>query len=226
MASRETSKFRSKIFGRSSKVKTPVKISAADWNPRESVAAKQDSDALPIQVIHVDQQLNAAPSPENTSVSSQEVRSARGLDDPTAVSGLAPGLEGYCPVSLQDYLRQGPDTRTARTPWVPGQDAYSVRHRGRIYRCASEESRQRLLRDPDAFAPIFSGFDLVEFARSGSLVSGKCELGFIEQNSGKVFLFSTRANYDEFLSNCERYSALGEPSQDRLAQGHSSTTLR
>jgi thiol-disulfide isomerase/thioredoxin len=237
----DLSKFKNRIFGDATKRAAPVRVTSAEW-----------SQAPNMQVINVEEQLAAADNPvSNNPLSnnpeSVEANNATGplyetapdamslsassnqeLSNAKQLEALAtqPGLGGFCPVALQDYLRMPSDVQATRSPWVLGKEEFSVRHRGRVYRCSSLESRERLLRDPDAYAPVFSGCDLVEFARSGVLVEGKCDLGFIEQNTGRVFLFATRASYEEFARNCERYSNLSDPSRDRMAQGQPATNLR
>jgi thiol-disulfide isomerase/thioredoxin len=227
VASRDHSLFQSKIFRQATKQTTPVKVSSAEWRrdvpaPDKIANERQPVEPERMQVIDVESQLREP--------SSSTVETALHPNDQRAqqLEALAsiPGLDGFCPVSLQDYLRLPPEAQATQSPWVPGEEAYSVRHRGRVYRCVSEESRQRLLRDPDTFAPIFSGLDLVEFARSGQFVNGKSEFGFIEQNSGRIFLFSTQTHHDEFLRNCEQYSALVEPNRDRVAHERNSTQVR
>jgi thioredoxin-like negative regulator of GroEL len=241
VAMSDLSKFKSRIFGNAAKRTAPVRVSSAEW-----------SRASNMQVINVEEQLGAAGnSASNNSASNlpisieasnakksmyetapdaishspssnQQLCSAKQLD----ALATQPGLGGFCPVALQDYLRMSPESQATHSPWVLGREEFSVRHRGRVYRCTSPESRERLLRDPDAFAPVFSGCDLVEFARTGVIVEGKCDLGFIEQNTGRVFLFATQASYEEFARNCERYSNMSDPSQDRTAQGPPATNLR
>lgn len=231
------SSFRSKIFGGANKPAVPVRVTAADWG-RETSASGVASAAIPsMQVIDVEKQLAVAAQsvkvpgapgvePASELHSAEAVSSQTDRQRQLEILASEPGLGGFCPVALQDYLKLAPESQAVHSPWVPGDEAYSVRHRGRVYRCASAESRERLLRDPDAFTPVFSGCDLVEFAKSGVLVDGKCELGFIEQHSGRVFLFATRESYDEFARNCKRYSTLGDAIQDRTAQGQPPTHLR
>jgi thiol-disulfide isomerase/thioredoxin len=247
----DLSKFKSRIFGEAAKRTAPVRVSSAEWsqasnmqviNVEEQLAAagnpasnnpasnnpasNNPASNLPISI----EASNATKPMYETAPDaiSQSPSSKQDLSNAKQLEALAtqPGLGGFCPVALQDFLRMSPESQATRSPWVPGKEEFSVRHRGRVYRCASPESRERLLRDPDAFAPVFSGCDLVEFARSGVLVEGKCDLGFIEQNTGRVFLFSTQASYEEFARNCERYSNLSDPSRDRMAQGPPATNLR
>jgi YHS domain-containing protein len=115
-------------------------------------------------------------------------------------------MKGFCPVALHQAVRGNTDSSAGA--WVLGNPAFAVRHRGRIYHCSSQEARETLLRSPDTFTPVLSGCDLVEFAKTGKWIDGECQFGFIEQRSGRVFLFSSRANYDEFARNCEAYSKM------------------
>ncbi len=148
-----------------------------------------------------------------TEVIPEEDRRAEQL----ALLSAVPGLGGYCPVTLQESIGRTRAGQPAGQAWTSGREQFSVRHRGRIYRCASEESRQQLLKDPDRFTPVLSGCDLVEFARNGNLINGNCEFGFIEQKTGRVFLFSNRANYEEFSKNCEAYSVAAGGAPERVA---------
>lgn len=115
-------------------------------------------------------------------------------------------MKGFCPVALHQAVRGNSDSSAGA--WVLGNPAFAVRHRGRIYHCSSQEARETLLKSPDSFTPVLSGCDLVEFAKTGKWIDGECQFGFIEQRSGRVFLFSSRANYDEFARNCEAYSKM------------------
>lgn len=128
----------------------------------------------------------------------------------------APGLNGYCPVALQNAIRN-PNAPGATSPWVRGNPQFAVRHRGRIYHCESEQARTTLLANPDRYAPALSGCDLVEFAKTGDWVDGNCEFGFIEQRTGRVFLFSSRANCEDFARNCEAYSQMVGSPAERVA---------
>jgi thiol-disulfide isomerase/thioredoxin len=124
-------------------------------------------------------------------------------------------LQGFCPVKLHQAARQ-PAGQTAATAWVPGRPEFAIRHRGRIYHCSSSEARALLLESPDTWTPTLSGCDLVEYARSGKWVDGNCQFGFVEQHSGRIFLFASKSNYDEFARNCDAYSKMmGDPSQTK-----------
>lgn len=103
-----------------------------------------------------------------------------------AAPDAAPVFDGCCPVAL-----------ALQKKWLPGNAQYGVKHRGRIYHCESEEARQEFLRNPDAFSPVFSGYDLVEFLEKGIVIEGKREYGCWLQ--GQVYLFATQASNQRFL---------------------------
>ena len=113
------------------------------------------------------------------------------------------GMGGYCPVALIDSIGN-----PQLNGWVDGKPTCAVRHRGRVYYCASERARQSLLSDPDRYTPCLSGFDIVHLCKAGELRDGKCEFGCIQEGTNRVFLFDTKANFDEFTQNSVYYSRL------------------
>ncbi len=129
------------------------------------------------------------------------------------------GLGGYCPVTLVESVGRSSDA-----VWVRGSASFAVRHRGRVYHCASEQARQTLLSEPDRYTPCLSGFDLVHFFKTGLLVDGKCEFGCIQPNSSKVYLFADVANYQEFERDNERFSRLLDRVTPERVEGRSSQT--
>jgi len=129
------------------------------------------------------------------------------------------GLGGYCPVTLVESIGRSSDA-----VWVRGSASFAVRHRGRVYHCASEQARQTLLSEPDRYTPCLSGFDLVHFFKTGLLIDGKCEFGCIQPNSNKVYLFADVANYHEFERDNERFSRLLDRVTPERAEGRSSET--
>ena len=129
------------------------------------------------------------------------------------------GLGGYCPVTLVESVGRSSDA-----VWVRGSASFAVRHRGRVYHCASEQARQTLLGEPDRYTPCLSGFDLVHFFKTGMLVDGKCEFGCIQPNSSKVYLFADVANYQEFERDNERFSRLLDRVTPERVEGRSSAT--
>lgn len=218
VSTRSYNSFKSRIFGDTQRRSTPVKVSAAAWKldlPADVASLEQPAPPA----IDVAKELDASAPPSHDDAESPLPNVVRqppsSVEDPHAkqIQDLAtqPALGGYCPVTLQDYLKMDPQAQSGGSAWVSGKDCFSVRHRGRIYRCVSEETRQRFLKDPDTYAPMLSGCDVVAFARTGALVNGLCEFGFIEQNTGRVFLFASQANYEEFARRCGQQPTSTEP---------------
>jgi thiol-disulfide isomerase/thioredoxin/YHS domain-containing protein len=132
------------------------------------------------------------------------------------------GLGGYCPVALIESVTQpnGPG-------WVKGSASFAVRHRGRVYYCASEKARQTLLSNPDQYTPCLSGFDLVHFCKTGTLIDGKCEFGRVQSQTDRVFLFDNAENCQEFERDSEYYShLLDKVATERVANGSNETQIR
>jgi protein disulfide-isomerase len=115
-------------------------------------------------------------------------------------------MQGHCPVSLRLAIDAAKSGQPATPAWVQGSEEFSTQHRGRTYLFASAQARDSFLNSPDHFAPILSGCDLIEFSKSGKWIDGDCRFGFIEQKSGRIFLFSSSLNCEEFARNCEAYS--------------------
>ena len=143
---------------------------------------------LPIQAKP--QQPNTFPSQSDTLASQRVIPDTIGMD-------------GYCPVSLIESIGN-----PQLNGWVEGNPTFAVRHRGRVYYCVSESARQTLLSDPDRYTPCLSGYDIVHLCKEGGLQDGKCEFGCIQVGTNRVFLFDTKANFDEFTQNNVYYSRL------------------
>ena len=189
-------------------------------NPYASQPVPPSTAVAPTTSIPTTTTVAPADVPPVTGGLSNAPHSAAPGTEPTsgqiALLTSAPGLNGYCPVALQNAIRN-PNAPGATSPWVRGNPQFAVRHRGRIYHCETEQARTALLANPDRYAPALSGCDLVEFAKTGDWVDGNCEFGFIEQRTGRVFLFSSRANCEEFARNCEAYSQMVGTPAERVA---------
>ena len=133
------------------------------------------------------------------------------------------GLDGFCPVTLVMAVRsKSPDC------WVDGKPEFAVKHRGRVYLCASEDARRTFLSAPDEFAPALSNYDLIHFVKTGQLIDGRCEFGSFQPTTGKVFLFANQQNCIEFQQMESHYSELLHRgmSAERVAEQPSATQLR
>ncbi len=101
-------------------------------------------------------------------------------------------LEGYCPVSLTDKQR-----------WVLGNPRWGARHEGRTYLFAGPEEQQKFLANPDRYAPVLSGMDVVQLVESTQLTEGRREYG--AWFGGRVYLFSSEESYQKFSLDPYRY---------------------
>lgn len=148
----------------------------------------------------------------NRTVPVQQI--AANLSTPGAFAE-ANGLDGFCPVSLVMAVRS-----KSSDCWVDGKPEFAVRHRGRVYLCASEDARRTFLSAPDEFAPALSNYDLIHFVKTGQLLDGRCEFGSFQPTTGKVFLFASQQNCLEFQQMESHYSELLHRgmSADRVAE--------
>ncbi len=107
--------------------------------------------------------------------------------------GLPPlGLEGYCPVELVEKRR-----------WVLGTHPWGVIHEGRTYMCAGPEEQKKFLADPQRYAPVLSGNDVVWAVEHGQQVPGRREYGVFYR--GRIYLFAEPGTLDAFRKNPRRY---------------------
>ena len=103
-------------------------------------------------------------------------------------------FDGCCPVTLKKFNK-----------WTPGNPAFGAIHRGRTYLFASEAERQQFLADPDAFSPVFAGYDPVLLLEKQQSVPGTRKFGFRYGNS--FYLFSSRETMDKFEASPQTYAA-------------------
>ena len=113
---------------------------------------------------------------------------------PPAVAGNPPlALDGYCAVSLCENQR-----------WVMGDRRWGITHRGRTYLFAGPEEQRRFFADPDRYAPMVSGNDIVLATEQGQAVPGMREHGVFFEN--RVYLFSSEASLEKFARNPNVYA--------------------
>lgn len=111
---------------------------------------------------------------------------------PVVPRPAAPGLNGYCPVTLAD-----------KRAWVAGQSKWGVTHRGRTYLFAGPAEQQAFLASPDRYAPALAGDDPVVAIDAGRQVPGDLRLGLTYQS--RLYLFSSRETLDAFVTAPEQY---------------------
>lgn len=104
------------------------------------------------------------------------------------------GLDGYCPVCLVEKQK-----------WILGNRLWGVIHRGRTYLFDSPEDRAKFFADPDRYAPVMSGQDVVYALESGRLVPGSRRHGVYFGN--RVYLFADESSLQKFSQNPHHYAA-------------------
>ena len=192
---------------------TPPSVSLQDQQPLVVEAPVPSVEAPSVEAPSVEVPLPAAPSLPQTT----EPQTTEQIAQPTKVEPSLPtavAMGGFCPVSLAMAIEASKTGATSSPAWVQGHGDFAVRHRGRVYHCVSEEALSKFLESPDLYAPVLSGCDLVEYSKSGKWIDGDCRFGFIDKETGRIFLFSSSLNCQEFAQNCESYSSMvGKPAQ-------------
>ena len=103
-------------------------------------------------------------------------------------------LDGYCSVTLAE-----------KEQWVKGDPRYGVIHRGKTYLFSGADEAKRFFGNPDRFAPVLSGNDVVVAVEENRQVTGKREHG--AWYDGKVYLFSSDTSLGKFGLEPARYAA-------------------
>jgi thiol-disulfide isomerase/thioredoxin/YHS domain-containing protein len=104
------------------------------------------------------------------------------------------GLDGYCPVVLSEKER-----------WVKGDSRYGVIHRGRTYLFAGPDEAKRFFVNPDRYAPVLAGIDVVVAVEENRQVPGKRDYGAWYE--GRIYLFAGEVTYRKFDLEPGRYAA-------------------
>lgn len=153
---------------------------------------------------------------EQPSAQLSDARSAQSSVEPQAdaakAASMSPalGLEGFCPVQLAENNR-----------WVRGNRLYGVIHRGRTYLFYGAEERDRFFADPDHYAPMIAGNDVVLAVEQGQMVTGQRDIG--ARYEGRIYLFANEASFERFDRNPERYAAAAAAILDAARQAKSTS---
>jgi len=117
------------------------------------------------------------------------------LSPPPAADPKTPplALDGYCPVTLSQ-----------KEQWIKGDARYGVIHRGRTYLFVGPEEAKAFFADPDRYAPVLSGMDVVIAVEERRQVPGRREYGAWYE--GRVYLFAGEASYQKFDQDPARYA--------------------
>ncbi len=111
-------------------------------------------------------------------------------------------LDGYCPVSLVDTMVS--NVEADKRKWVLGVRQWGAIHRGRTYLFAGQEQQARFLADPDRYAPVMSGNDIVLTVDQGETVSGRRDFGVFF--GGHTYLFASKDSRHRFEQDPDRYA--------------------
>jgi protein disulfide-isomerase len=130
-----------------------------------------------------------APPPANTA---QQVPSAN-TSSPPPSANPAFCMDGYCPVTLAE-----------KQQWAMGDRRWGMIHRGRTYLFTGSEEQRRFFADPDRYAPVLSGNDIVQAIEKGQTVPGMREHGV--SYNGHIFLFADEATLQKFSTNPTYYA--------------------
>ena len=111
-----------------------------------------------------------------------------------ASTGTPPfGLDGFCSVTLCEKQK-----------WEPGDRRWGAIHRGRTYLFMGSDEQRRFLADPDRYAPVISGNDVVAAIDQGQAVPGVREHGVYF--GGRIYLFASEASLEQFSRNPNVYA--------------------
>ena len=174
----------------------PQRYGAAAQVAPQSVANPYVQPAAPQQSATVQQSAAPPQAPQKTQPTE------------TLASKLPPGspplgFDGCCPVTLKSARK-----------WVAGNISFGAVHRGRTFLFTGETQRQQFLANPDAYSPVFSGYDAVLMIDENKAVEGSRNFGF--EYRGAFYLFSSKHTMDKFASNPDRYSAQVRQAMNRL----------
>jgi len=102
-------------------------------------------------------------------------------------------LDGYCAVSLSQQAK-----------WIKGNNEITTEYDGAFFRFASVDAQNTFLANPELYAPVLRGVDVVELLTSHREVTGSRKFG--GWYHGRVFLFTSAENYEKFQNNPNLYA--------------------
>jgi len=103
----------------------------------------------------------------------------------TGFAESSDGLKGFCPVAIRDERRL-----------ASALDQYSCEHQAQTYRFCSAEALEKFLANPELYAPIAGGLDVVAVRQGSAVANGT--LDFAVWYRHRLHLFSTTENLAAF----------------------------
>ena len=98
-------------------------------------------------------------------------------------------LRGYCPVAMQNR------------ELVPANVEFASTHEGFTYYFSSAKAKASFDSNPQEYAPVLGGTDVLVLKRDGQKVAGNYFVNY----QGRPYWFATRENRSEFLSHPQDY---------------------
>ena len=95
----------------------------------------------------------------------------------TGFAEFSDGLKGFCPVAIRDERRL-----------VPAVDEFSCEHQGQAYRFSTAEALEKFQANPETYAPIAGGLDVVAVRNGAAVANGS--LDFAVWYRHRLHLFS------------------------------------
>jgi YHS domain-containing protein len=133
-----------------------------------------------------------AVQPQETSAQATAARYAELQRKLAERSGLG-GFQGFCPVALRD-----------RRELLDARPEFLSVYQGRTYEVASAEAKARFEADPEKYAPVNQGNDLVLVSRGETEVEGN--LSYAVWFKDRLYLFRSTATLREFNAEPAKYA--------------------
>jgi len=111
---------------------------------------------------------------------------------PARTAPIVKHMLGYCPV----YLKSA--------KFVKGEERFRTVYRGRTYFFASQAALEEFERNPEPYAPVLQGIDVVDLRHTGRHREGY--LSYSCDYDGRFYMFRTVENQDRFLANPTHYA--------------------
>ena len=101
-------------------------------------------------------------------------------------------LEGFCPVTL-----------VHKSQWQIGDPEFDAVYAGRLYLFAGQKEQRLFESQPERYAPVCSGADIVRLLDENREVQGKRQHGVDFQ--GRIYLFDSESTLKTFWASRTRY---------------------
>ncbi len=170
----------------------PPPAAAASPAPSAPSAASSNFAATRAETVPARPAAPAPTAPPARSAPPRPSRPSRPTLPQTPSAHPPIGLDGYCPVTL-----------VTREEWKKGNAQYGAIHRGRTYLFVDRAAQRAFLADPDRYAPMLSGLDVVELIDNGRHVVGQRRHGVFHRD--RIYLFASEASLAKFFENPDRY---------------------